>query len=33
MAPVLGAALAGFTHRLVLDGVVEDPPMTGRTGR
>jgi aquaporin Z len=33
MAPVIGAALAGFTQRLVFDGLVREPPMTGRTGR
>jgi aquaporin Z len=33
VAPIVGAALAGITHRLVLDGRVEEPPITGRTDR
>ena len=31
LAPVIGAALAGFTHKLVLEGSLEEPPVTGRT--
>jgi len=33
VAPVIGAALAGFTHKSILEGSVKEPPMTGRTGR
>ena len=31
VAPVVGAALAGFTHKLVLEGPADEPPVTGRT--
>jgi aquaporin Z len=31
VAPVIGAAIAGFTHKLVLEGSLEEPPVTGRT--
>jgi aquaporin Z len=30
IAPMIGAALAGITHTLVLEGGVEEPPVTGR---
>ena len=30
LAPVLGAALAGFVHTAVLESPVEEPPVTGR---
>ena len=30
VAPVIGAALAGVTHTLVLEGPAEEPPVTGR---
>jgi aquaporin Z len=30
VAPVIGAAVAGLTHRLVLEGPQEEPPITGR---
>jgi aquaporin Z len=30
-APVVGAALAGFVYRAVLEGPVEAPPVTGRS--
>jgi aquaporin Z len=30
VAPVIGAALAGFTYRFVLEGDVPEPPVTGR---
>ena len=33
VAPIVGAALAGLTHKLLLDGRVEEPPITGRTAR
>jgi aquaporin Z len=33
LAPVVGAALAGLTHKLLLDGSVLEPPVTGRTVR
>jgi aquaporin Z len=29
-APVIGAAVAGFVHKGVLEGSVEEPPVTGR---
>jgi aquaporin Z len=32
LAPVAGAAIAGFLHRTVLEGRVAEPPVTGRTG-
>ena len=31
VAPVVGAAVAGFTYKAVLEGTVEEPPVTGRT--
>jgi aquaporin Z len=31
LAPVLGAAAAGFIYKPVLEGSVEEPPVTGRT--
>ena len=31
VAPIIGAALAGITHTLVLEGPAEEPPVTGRT--
>jgi len=31
VAPVIGAALAGFVYRAVLEGPIEKPPVTGRT--
>ena len=31
LAPVVGAALAGFAYRGLLEGPVEEPPVTGRT--
>ena len=33
IAPVIGGALAGFTHKLVLDSIAKEPPVTGRPGR
>jgi aquaporin Z len=30
LAPVLGAAIAGFVYKEVLEGDVEEPPVTGR---
>ena len=30
VAPIVGAAVAGFTYRSVLEGEVEQPPVTGR---
>jgi aquaporin Z len=30
VAPLVGAAVAGVTHRLVLDGPADEPPVTGR---
>jgi aquaporin Z len=30
LAPVLGAAIAGFVYKAVLEGDVEEPPVTGR---
>ena len=30
-APVIGAAIAGFAHKALLEGSVEEPPVTGRT--
>ena len=30
LAPVIGAAIAGFVHKAVLEGSVEEPPVTGR---
>ena len=31
IAPVIGAALAGFTYKALLEGPVEEPPVTGRS--
>jgi aquaporin Z len=31
LAPVIGAAIAGFVYKAVLEGSVEEPPVTGRT--
>ncbi len=31
LAPVIGAAFAGFVHRAVFEGPVEEPPVSGRT--
>ena len=31
IAPIIGAAIAGFTYRSVLEGAYEKPPVTGRT--
>jgi aquaporin Z len=31
LAPVIGAAIAGFTYKAVLEGSVVEPPVTGRT--
>ena len=31
LAPVIGAAIAGFAYKAVLEGPVEEPPVTGRT--
>ena len=31
LAPVIGAAVAGFAYRAVLEGPVEEPAVTGRT--
>jgi aquaporin Z len=30
-APVIGAAIAGFAYKAVLEGSVEEPPVNGRT--
>jgi aquaporin Z len=30
LAPILGAAIAGFVYKAVLEGDVEEPPVTGR---
>ena len=30
VAPIVGAAIAGFTYRTVLEGEAEQPPVTGR---
>ena len=32
LAPVLGAAVAGFAYKSILEGTVEEPPVTGRRG-
>jgi aquaporin Z len=32
LAPALGAAIAGFAYKAVLEGPAEEPPVTGRTG-
>jgi aquaporin Z len=31
LAPIAGAAVAGFTYKALLEGPVEEPPVTGRT--
>ena len=31
IAPVIGAALGGFTYKALLEGPVEEPPVTGRS--
>ena len=31
LAPVIGAAIAGFVSKAILEGSVEEPPVTGRT--
>ncbi len=31
VAPIIGAAIAGFTYRSVLEGAREEPPVTGRS--
>ncbi len=33
VAPVVGAALAGVTYKAVLEGTVEEPPVTGRSAK
>ena len=33
LAPVIGAAIAGFVYKAVLEGSVEEPPVTGRPVR
>jgi aquaporin Z len=30
LAPIIGAAIAGFAYKAVLEGPVEEPPVTGR---
>jgi aquaporin Z len=30
LAPILGAAIAGFVYKAVLEGDIEEPPVTGR---
>ena len=30
IAPIVGAAIAGFTYRALLEGPIEEPPVTGR---
>ena len=30
VAPVIGAAIAGFTYKAMFEGWVEEPPVTGR---
>jgi len=32
VAPIIGAALAGFVYKAVLEGPLEEPPVTGRPG-
>jgi aquaporin Z len=32
LAPIIGAAFAGFVYKAVLEGSMEDPPVTGRPG-
>ena len=31
LAPVIGAAIAGFIHKAILERSIEEPPVTGRT--
>jgi aquaporin Z len=31
LAPIVGAAIAGFTYKALLEGPAEEPPVTGRT--
>jgi aquaporin Z len=31
LAPVIGAAIAGFIHKAILEPSIEEPPVTGRT--
>jgi aquaporin Z len=33
LAPIIGAAVAGFFYKAVLEGERADPPVTGRTER
>jgi aquaporin Z len=33
VAPIVGAAIAGFAYKAVLEGPFEEPPVTGRPGR
>ena len=33
LAPVIGAALAGFTYKSLFEVSVEEPPVTGRPGK
>jgi aquaporin Z len=33
VAPIVGAAIAGFTYKSVLEGPAEEPPITGRIER
>jgi aquaporin Z len=32
LAPVIGAAIAGFAYKAVLEGPVGEPQLTGRSG-
>jgi len=32
LAPIVGAAIAGFAYKAMLEGPVDEPPVTGRTG-
>jgi len=31
LAPIVGAAIAGFTHKALLEGRAVEPPVTGRS--
>ena len=31
LAPVIGAAIAGFAYKGIFEGSVEEPPVNGRT--
>jgi aquaporin Z len=31
IAPIIGAAIAGIVHKAVLEGPIDEPPVTGRT--